>query len=84
MLTIRYQFSYDTVIELIVIQELGKNAFLHLCIPHKWVSILSYFVAAKLPKITKLRDQMMTQLFWVSTYLPLNPSPVNMRIIQNI
>lgn len=37
MLTIRYQFSYDTVIELIVMQELGKNAFLHLCIAHKWV-----------------------------------------------
>ena len=36
MLTIRYQFSYDTVIELIVMQELGKNTFLHLCIPHKW------------------------------------------------
>ena len=34
---IRYQFSYDTVIELIVMQELGKNAFLHLCIAHKWV-----------------------------------------------
>ena len=83
MLTIRYQFSYDTVIELIVMQELGKNAFSHFCIINGF-SVLSYFMAAKLPKIAKLRDQMMTQLFWVLTSLPLNPSPVNMRTIQNI
>ena len=37
MLTIQHQFSYGTVIKLIAMQELGKNAFLHLCIPHKWV-----------------------------------------------